>query len=135
MDIPETRLMLEQVRTFDHRDITDRMINDWQHALLRLTVEAVFDAIHDHYERCDSAHTVALTAGEVVYHARLNRDRHDAEERRRRDLERNEQTFGQFHDHRTEDERRAALNAARAGRAHIDHIIKQRRQRQDANHG
>lgn len=119
--------MLEQVRTFDHREITEPMVIDWQRALMRLQVGAVFDAIHDHFERCNSALTVALTAGEVLHHAIQARDRRETEERRQRDLERNEQTFGSLHDHRTEPERAASLTAMRAGRAHLNAVLEQRR--------
>ena len=127
MDIPETRLMLEQVRHYDHRQIIDPMVTDWQHALIRIPVEAAFDAIHDHFERCNSAHSVLLTAGEVLHHTRQNRDRKELEERKQRDLERNEAVFGSLHDHRNATEYELSLEAMHAGRAHLERILELRK--------
>lgn len=127
MDLNDTRLMLEQIRTFDHRVIDDQAITEWQRALTRLPVEEVFDAIHDHYEKCNNAAAVALTPAEILRHRNETRAHQTAEERRRLDRERNETIFGELKDHRTPAQFEASLAAMRAGRAHLNQILAARK--------
>lgn len=126
--IEETRLVLNQAAYYDHRTIDPKMLDQWHHALMRQSIEHAFDAVHTHFERCDDAHANTLTAGHVLEHANRAREQREHAERKQRDQQRNEAIFGQFHDHRTPDEQLAAHNAAKAGRAHIDAILEQRKQ-------
>lgn len=127
MDIPETKAILDRVATYDHRPVTDDLVRSWQYALIRIPIEAAFDAVTDHYDDCASANTVALTPAEILAHVRKTREREDREEAQRRDRQRNEAVFGSLHDHRTEPERAASLTAMRAGRAHLNAVLEQRR--------
>lgn len=133
MDIPETRRMLAIVATYDHRQVTEPLVDAWQHALVRQSVEAVFDAIHEHYDRCADAPRVPLNPAEVLHHTSRAGEARAALERKQRDRERNERTFATLGDHRTEAERATALEAMHAGRAELERTLAARRPEQAAS--
>lgn len=128
MNLDETRAMLTIVAHYDHRVVDEGLVQHWQHALLRHTVEAVHDAIDEHYERCGDALRVTLLPSEVLVHIQRARDQHDRDEARQRAADRNEALFGSLEDPRRDWERQAATEAARQGRAQLDAIIQQRKE-------
>lgn len=132
MNLDETRAMLTIVAHYDHRTVTDDLVRHWQVALLRHPIEAVHDAIDDHFERCGEALRVTLNPTEVLVHIQRARELRERDEARQRQAERNESVFGSLTDHRRDWERLAATEAARVGRAELDQILQQRRKKQPA---
>lgn len=127
MDIPDTRVILGIIATYDHRVVTDQAVTDWQRALTRIPIEAAFDAIDQHYDRCTNAAAIPLTPPEILRHVQAARDQQAIEDRRQRDREANERLFGSLEDHRTPAQREASLTAMRAARAHVNAVLDQRR--------
>lgn len=131
MNIDETRIALEQARSYDSRTITDAMVADWQRALTRTTFEESFDAVHTHFETCGPR--LPLVAGHILEHVtKARHDRLDVE-RRQRDQERNEAVFGELADKRSDWEREVALEAMHAGRARLDAVLAARKLEREAS--